>query len=233
MKKWLPLLSLSCLLFIGCEKEPLPKEPIDPSDPWACDFQLGKYTLAQSSVDVNKYKLGQKVIFVDSNKNELKLNVENVSRSSGDLGQSKIFLYNYKIEGDTAVFCYHADFLSVNLSTTDNKIRFNLSLHTKPYYGDPLSGKFSDLIDIFIVDKSDPLKGSGVFSTIINKQNNPDLIDYTKSIPEKALYGKTFKDVMYNQFANTSYYLWYTLQDGIVAFTDHDGKKWRYDRTEN
>lgn len=229
MKKGLHLFVIFSFLFIGCEDDPLPVEAVDR---WACDFQLRKYTLSQSSIDVNKYKLGDKVIFVDSNKNELILNVSSVKKSSDDLGLTKMFVYDYKVKGDTAIFCYNADRLEIKLNTSDNIIRLKLGVYPKPYYDDPLSGKFSDYLHVYLFDQLEPFKSSGVFETIIDKKNNPDILNFTKTISELTIYGKTFKDVMYNEFANAKNYLWYTMSEGIIAFTDHDGKKWRYDRTE-
>jgi hypothetical protein len=210
----------------GCDKEE--KNPdIVIDDHQICDYDLGKYILHPNSILANPYRFGEKISFVDSLLDTMTLSVINVYRPN-NTGNSMLYFYNYHVPGDTVIMCYMADNLYVFLQSDKSHLRFGLNISTQPYYSDPRSGKFSDEINIWVNEKDDPNKSYGVFYDIVHQQNAPENTSRVVNLPVFDLFGKAFNQVKYNEFQNTSKKLWYNDTEGIVAFTDHEGKLWRF-----
>jgi hypothetical protein len=227
-------LFLLSLLFLaictGCDKDDLPV-----ADPTvvvkACDFDLGAYTLHPTTVEASLYKKGQKITFVDSLNNTMVIKVAEVLRST-HFGNSVHFFYNYFVQGDTVRMCYRGDYLTTSLQSSDGKIVFSHSIGTNPLHSDPRSGKYRDVLNIILHERDDPRRGVGVFGDVIHHQNSPAESNGVKKIPSFSVFSKTFTDVRYNEYENSGTNLWYNTTEGIVAFKDHDGTLWRFEKVE-
>lgn len=221
--------SILLLMFLafGCKKECEPEVVIEDH----CDYHLGKYSLHQDSPMANVYQTNQKVIFVDSLGNSLRLNVINVARIN-QANESTLYFYNYEKPGDTVMMCYNPDILLTSLESDDKQIKFIQTIQTFPNYSNPTSGQFSDKIDITINDPINVFTSYQVFTDIVHVQNNTNLDNSTILIPTFIVHNRTFKDVKYNKFENTKNRLWFNKSEGIVAFIDHNKKLWRFERVE-
>ena len=91
--------------------------------------------------------------------------------------------------------------------------------------------KVVDEIEIQITDNG---RLDGVlpyFNTRIDTRESKDgFADKIDTTDELTIYDKTFKSVIFNVFTSTQRHkTYYNKNEGIVAFTEANGRKWRFD----
>lgn len=212
---------LLLVLLCSCDKE-----NIEPSDhEKLCDVELGIFKLSEASLSFVPYILNDIITFVDSAGKNLILQVNFVNRTMD--GQA--VYYDYSSNGrDTVRYCYTFDAKYYRLKAETDNININISVKCNPSFIEPNSGKFSDILDIFVDDALNKNVAHQIYCDVIDFRNNHGFNYGNIVMSEVTFWDKKFNQVKYTDFAAPKYRLWYNNTEGIIAFTDHDGKLWRY-----
>lgn len=90
-----------------------------------------------------------------------------------------------------------------------------------------------DKIEIAISENGDTQMTFPIFSMIVDKRNSQDGFTETlKTMDEITVFGKKFKSVFQNiPLPNTvvTYWVYYNKNEGIVGFSESNGRKWVFD----
>jgi len=223
-----PILSL--LILFSCK----PEEELV-VDKYNVD--IGEFNLLPESSAAMPYFGGKSILFVDSIGNEAEAIV---NESLFGTGMNSGFLLRYDVyeEGDTVKYSYVEENRSFFLEAASLDINMNISLRARPYYSDPESKAVADVINIFcnypepVTDSINNLvlSSSQVFFHIVDQRTWPTPLSTQRYDAELVVLGRTFKDVYQNEIAGPKSKILYNYEFGIISFTDHTGKTWRFEK---
>ena len=225
------IIQLSCrkdmVHFIPPETEEPEMNPTDTSK--KITIELDGYKLLQSSLDTMPYNGKQRVLFVDSVRNTLILNI---SEQDKIMGNPIRYKYNVFEQGDTVAYKYGAEFKRFEIYNENEEIYFDHTLKTHINPVDTTEVYVADALTIFYkVPDSPSYYAAGIFFHFTAQRTHPDIINSaTTVIPEMVFIGKTFQDVWHRDVPDPTLKLYYNYEVGIVAFRDESGRLWRFDR---
>ena len=224
MKHNLLLFSLAFGLWMiaSCKKEntdiPDPTENEDSID-------IGAYALLESSRNAVPYKGKSSVTFVDSAGNEL---IFPITVFANKTLEGCLYKYDVHQQGDTVKYCYKTEYDSYGLVNNANNLYFQIMLEAKPFYSDPESRKVADVLHVSIRDATETGKYHQVYYQTIALRSFPLLYDDNTTFAQLTFWGRDFSNVSKTNFAIPYRLVFYNQEFGIVAFTDHNGKLWRF-----
>lgn len=199
------------------------------SDTHSQVVQLGSFALLPDSRNAIPYYGNQGVRFVDSLGNEMSFQI---SVSSGTSLAGCLVKHDVFEPGDSVQYCYTVNGDVIWLINTESarNINFQLILHPLPYYPDPESGSIADILDIWFYTAAQPPNPDArqVFNMTVNQRTYPQISDANTLIPSIQFNGMLFSSVQKTNFSMPASDLYYNTALGIVAFTDHAGKLWRF-----
>ena len=204
-----------------------------------CDHDLGDYRLKYPAVKAMPYENKTRAIFRDSLGRRDTFAISFVSRRRSRQSHNL-----YPAPGDTLRYCYLTEYYHFILESPSSKLQFKISVAATPrclYEQRPCTD----------ADAKTPLDALRI--SYCNTAQTPDRYHYgifykvlgvpagigNRSYPDIAFWGKTFTDVESTEPgspkrpvpANTSR-LFYTVSDGIVAFSIGEGPLWRLEGME-
>ncbi len=217
------ILLVSCLLIFtsSCKKE----EVIIEEEEETNNIDVGEYSLLPESLELLPYLGKERIVFIDSLGN-----TTNFQITEFDLFSSSSTYIKYDIFelGDTVEYDYRAEIKRFSLTNDSLSMTFNMSLSSKPYYNDPESQAVADVLTIFCTTLNDPFSGFSVFYDLTNQRTYPS--PFTNiSIDELELFGRTFQDVIVTDYTEPKSLIQFNYEFGIISFTDHEGKTWRFE----
>lgn len=223
-------LRLSIVLFVftlflaspGCKQDDDALTPDD--EPLTID--IGSYSLLPGSIEQIPYLGQSEIIFLDSTGAEaiFKIDEQGLFQSDG----AKYFRYDVEEPGDTVHYLFNTEIKSLNLECGPLDMKFRLSLTARPYYPDPESQTVADILEINLQLPAGNGAAARVFYHEVDTRSYPDSFN-NEPIPEIELLGRTFNEVIWNNYFNPTSEVYFNFEYGIVSFTDHDGKQWRFE----
>ncbi len=202
-----------------------------------CNFEtevdLGEFSLLQKSRQSIPYIGNQIVYFKDELQNEIYFvfSEENIGYASivhyGNLAEyecnDSVILQHQSATGDAFIY-----------NLTEPQHLLNMTLHLR-LDSNTQSLEFNDLLSGDFLTLSSGTEDDNhrytLVQTLVDRRNLSDEIvsSYPTPIENVTLGGKHFSYVYTNE-TNSAYY---NYEQGIIAFTDNEGKFWVYDRSEN
>lgn len=220
---YLPILLFATLLF-SCKKEDEGSEnPPPPENKDSID--IGSFKLLETSRDKIPYNGKSSVTFVDSAGNELVFPIDDFTKKTA---KGCYWKYNVNEPGDTIRYCYSAEYDNFWLKNEANNLYLQVLLEASPYYADPESGKVADVLQVFMRDELEAAKSYQVFYQTIDQRTYPESYDNNTTYPQITFWGREFFNVYKTDYTTPYRLLYYNQEFGIVAFSDHDGKLWRF-----
>lgn len=227
MKRYLYFLGLIFLLLPACAIDD--DIPIDP----CMDEFVGTFDLLPTSEDVFPYldlPLTTNFVFVNEMEEEIQYNMDAIVDINVTGSIPKPCPENDELE---LIYRYESGFKAVNLLCEDNPLVLRMSLQTRLDFQDPTSEKVSDIFSIFARDSDvDIFTAFQVYYMVVDPRNSDGPTfgpDYFETI---TIGNKTFTDIYKTNFSDPFLTLYYSFEEGIVAFTDLDDVQWVLDRIE-
>ena len=220
------VLSILIALTTSCEKD---------DDPIICNYEtevdLGQFSLLPESRQSIPYSGNQRIYFKDELQNEIYFDF-----SEENEGYHSPVHYGTTVEyecNDSAVLQHlsaEGDAYWYNLTEPQHLLNMtlHLQLNSNTQTQDYLeSGDFL----LFLSGTEDYNEQFRLIDILVNRRDLSDEIvsKYPTSLNSVYLGGKKYNNVYTNE-TNSAYY---NFEQGIIAFTDNDGKFWIYDRIEN
>ena len=198
---------------------------IDAIDKYNVD--IGSFTLLSESLEMLPYldKIG--VVFMDSLANELVLTIQ---ESQVILTNGTLFHYDVYEPGDTVRYGYRSQYKSFHLRNDSLDLSFTISLAARPYYSDPTSSYVADVTSILRNVSGVPYSLVQVFYHVLNQRTWPEVFLSAENIGFLAIFNKNFDDVLLTEYFGSKPMVYFNYDVGIVSFTDHTDKQWRFDR---
>lgn len=189
-------------------------------------IDIGDYSLLPESIEQIPYLGFSEIVFVDSAGSEAVFSIteQPLFQSSG----SKYFKYDVNEPGDTVHYSFRTEIKTLQMDCVDLNMKLRLSLSAKPYYTDPESEAVADIMEIFLQNPSIPGSSSQVFRHEINTRSYPETFN-NEAIPEIEFLGRSFQDVIWNNYFMPLSQVYFNFNHGMVSFTDHDNKVWRFE----
>lgn len=190
-------------------------------------IDIGSYHLQPESIEQIPYLGKSEIVFVDTIGTEVVFNIEeeDLFESIG----SKYYTYDVFEEGDTVVYEFNTEVKRFKLESTALDMQFSLSLRATPYYLNPESEAVADIMEILLPTPNSPsFYEQQVFRHEVNTRSYPNSFN-NEPIPEIELLGRTFTEVIWNDYANPISQVYFNFEYGIVSFTDYNGKQWRFE----
>jgi hypothetical protein len=204
-----------------------------------CDQDLGDYRLKYPAVKAMPYENKTRAVFRDSLGRRDTFAISFVSRRSSRQSHNL-----YPAPGDTLRYCYLTEYYHCMLESPTSKLQFKISVAATPR----CLYEQRACID---ADAKTPLDALRI--SYCNTAQTPDRYHYgifykvlgaptgsgNRSYPNLTLWGKTFSAVESTESgtakrpaANDASTLFYTVSDGIVAFSIGKGPLWRLEGLE-
>ncbi|MBK8885294.1 MAG: hypothetical protein IPN46_01610 [Saprospiraceae bacterium] len=217
------------LLFLGScisDSDETPQEV-------ACTYDLGNQTLLPTSVTAFPYQNIKTVTFVDSFGVHKIFDVT-TEKTSAKLRHSIILIdttiNSIYYKNSEIVNCMFSQ--SVNYTLKENG--GNLILFASVYNDFDTAKPEKTVVDeaeISLTDNGLVASLFPYFNMRIDKRASTDnFTDKIESFGELAIFDKTFKNVFKNVFTTTQRHkVLYNQTEGIVSFTEANGRKWRFE----
>jgi len=245
MRNYSLILVFAYLFFmISCTKDKdnviipeVPPTDIDSTDTTATidtvtftKVDLGTFYLNQTSLYCLPYYGKKAVTFINESGEKVKFSID---ENDLDIAKNLIYKFNVKTTGDTVLYEYRRQTKSFNIINDSLDTYFFLSLGVQVYINDPESKFISDQLNIYSRDSEKDKNIYWLFNKTINQRTAPDYYDYNIKYPEITFLGRTFTKVEKSEISNQIRPpVYYNYTEGIVAFTDHENKLWRFDSME-
>jgi hypothetical protein len=220
---YLSLLLLFAFLFACKKEDPNPDNPQPPENKDSVD--IGSFSLLETSRNMVPYKDKSSVTFVDSAGNELVFPIDIFANKTS---HGCYWKYDVHEPGDTVKYCYKSKYDSYRLKNEANNLYLRVHLEAAPYFGDPESGKVADVLNVSMRDAVETNIYRQIFYQTIDQRSHPEPFDDNTIYPQITFWGRDFSNVSKTNFSTPYRLLYYNQEFGIVAFTDHDGKLWRF-----
>lgn len=211
-------LAIATFLFASCKKDSL-------------DTNLGKFDYLATSESAIPYLGKTSAVFVDSLGNEMALKITEIGK---DYTESRIPKGGLTIPENPPVgeYYYSAKRWILNLDNVEQNLHFWMWLTPDIYTFDPTSKLLADRLAVFYTDPDQPTEGGQIFSYLVDRRTYPDGVDEHVAIPSLTIFGREFTNLVESTDLNRVQKMYYNESEGIVAFTDFQGKMWRFERME-
>lgn len=188
---------------------------------------LGLFHLLPESIEQLPYKDKSLVVFADSLNNKVNFNIH----ESDDIStyRSSIHHYNVFEEGDTVIYEYRSETKGILVSNDSLSIKLVIQISANPLYETPDIDVVADILTISYINLNNQNTSTQVFSNVMNPRTWPSYY-YTPPINEIEIHGVTFMNVLYNRQTQNKSNTNFNLENGVLSFTDFQGKLWRFDK---
>ncbi len=196
-----------------------------------CDFDVGSFSLLESSLNYLPYAGKSRAIYVDSTGSQMELLIHT---SPAYTYKGALIKYNVFETGDTIRYCYESESTGCTLLNSGLDISFSLSVSARTSYQMPDMDIVGDFLDIYFhIPGSDPWKSIQVFQRIIAQRTYPGTFQNLQ-FSQLEIFGRTFTDVERTDYAVSGIpsIVYFNRTEGIVSFTDTTGKTWRFEGME-
>jgi len=224
MKSTLFYLFLFSFLFVACDDDDITAPPVD-----LYNVDIGSYELLEESLAAYPYTDKTGVLFVDSLGNEMTLTINDLPVFNSS-SPATLFRYNVYDQGDTVRYEYFPESKSSQLVNESLDLNLRTSLTTQPYYSDPESMTVADVVNVSINEKGNTFRSFVVFTHVFDQRSWPEENTITENIESIEFFGREFMNVWHTPFNDTYSPVHFNYEFGIVYFTDHEGKGWRFDK---
>ena len=211
-------LTIALFVFASCKKE-------------SPDINLGKFDYLATSKSAIPYLEKTAVVFVDSLGNEMTLHI---TEKGSESTESHIPKSGHIIPENAPVgdYFYSANRLFLNLDNDQQNLHFWMWLTPDIYVLDPESKLVADRLAVFYTDPDQPTDGAQIFSYLVDRRSFPSGVDEHEIIAARSFFGREFTNLVENKDQSRIQKMFYNETEGIVAFTDFQGKLWRFERME-
>ena len=238
MKKLTKLFYLLLILGIlqGCSDDDMMREVMEGEEifidqnPFGLEegefIDIGEYHLAHSSIARLPYLDKKQIVFVDSLGSEVVFDID-----EGGLQEGLFALrYRYDVveEGDTVKYLYRFETKGFTIENDVLDMTFRLSLSAEPYFADLESEKVADVLTMFCDDPDPEIFSSGVFNHVTDVRSW-DMAYNNDPVDQMEIMGRTFSDVLSNDYPDPKSKVFFNYEFGILSFTDLEGKRWRFE----
>lgn len=204
-----------------------------------CDHDLGDYRLKYPAVKIMPYENKTRVVFRDSLGRRDTFAITFVSKRSSRHSQDL-----YPTPGDTLCYCYFTEYYHCTLESPSSKIQFKLSvaatprcLHEQRTCTDDAAKAPLDVLRITWCNTAQTPDRH--HHSIFYKVSGAPTASGNRSYPNLTFWGKTFTAVESTEpgsarrpAATDTSRLFYSVSEGIVAFSIEKGPLWRLERMD-
>lgn len=214
-----------CISFSSClDTEDNTQETI-------CTYNYGAPKVSAISSESFPYKNIKNVIFKDSLGITKLFEVTSSTSSSKVVNTMNVFnMFTNKNESVTN--CMDANFITYTLKELGGQLVLKALIYNDFDRSSPKK-EIVDKVEIAISEKGDANVTFPIFNMIVDKRNSQDgFTESLKTMDEVTIYGKKFNSVFQNiPLPNTvvTYWVYYNKNEGIVGFSESNGRKWRFD----
>ena len=210
MNKLIFLFAISIVFLISCKE-----------DTGDCADDLGTFTMLPSSISQVPYGSVSSVVFVDTFGTELHFTITKTEE--------------FTVKGpiiDGPEYCYTTHQLSYLLRDDSLDIDLAVILMATPARFSPTEVYSPDILNITYHDPNPAVVSYGVFNKILNDGGAP--VNFTPNMvfDSIVILGRTFLAVEQTHYTNPHNWLVFNSTEGIVAFEDDFGNRWRFERFE-
>lgn len=228
MKFKISCIVIICLSLFSCLK--LEDEDNDTPEP-ICTFDSGAPKVSTISTESFPYKDIKNIIFKDSF-GITKLFEVTSSNSASKVVNTTNFFNVLTNKNETVTNCMDANVITYTLKELGGQLILKALIYNDFDQASPKKD-IIDKIEIAISEKGDENITFPIFNMIVDKRNSQDgFTELLKTMDEVTIYGKKFNSVFQNiPLPNTivTYWVYYNKNEGIVGFSESNGRKWRFD----
>lgn len=211
-------------LAIGCNDDEAPEDPYN--------IELGDFYLLPESVAQMPYLGKVKAIYVDSLGEEVTMDISETALTSPN-GEASFYKYDVYTTGDSVKYTYGAQEKSFELDFEALDLNYSLTLRTTLSINDPTAREVLDGMTLARKEQGNYYYSFAFYDVIDvrNSQSSP-ILPY--NFGPITFWDKTFDVALANEIlAGLSIREYFNYTDGLLAFEDHDGRVWRFDRFED
>lgn len=211
-------LAIALFLFASCKKDSL-------------NIQLGEFEYLATSESAIPYFGKTVAVFVDSSGVELAMQITEKGSffTETHLPKTDFSIPENPPAGD---YVYSAKRLAFNLDNEQENLHFWMWLTPNIYALESESKLVADQITVFYTDPDQPTEGGQIMSYLVDRRSYPDGADEHETIASQSFHGREFTNLIENKDQSRVQKMYYNEAQGIVAFTDFQGKLWRFERME-
>jgi hypothetical protein len=196
-----------------------------------CTYENGKKEVSSSSIDAFPYTGIKNVIFKDSF-GITKLFEVTFSNSLAEIVNTSTFFDTNLGQNKTVTNCMDANFITYTLKEVGGQLLLKAIIYNDFDKASPKK-EIVDKVEIAISEKGDLNVTFPIFNMTIDKKNSTDgFVEIIRNIDEINIFNKKFQSVFQNiPLPNTvaTYLVYYNKSEGIVCFSESNGRKWRFD----
>jgi hypothetical protein len=208
-----------------------------------CDIWLGSYGLDHASIQIMPFENKSKVIFRDSLG---QLDTFGIDFPKIRWSTRTFPTYSGVSLKDTVMYCYWKQYFDCNLTSAKSQLRFNLYVASNPRCKldycpcvDEVSKKNVDNLYVFYENMDvKPSVKLELFYRAFGTLTKKDFKIQNEIYPEIEIFNRKFKNVETQDFSKAPYggfehlkaRFYYNTTEGIVAYIDSRGKKWRLEK---
>jgi hypothetical protein len=196
-----------------------------------CTYENGKKEVSSSSIDAFPYKGIKNITFKDSF-GITKLFEVTFSNSQAKVVNTSTFFDPNVGQNKTVTNCMDANFITYTLKEVGGQLLLKAIIFNDFDKASPKK-EIVDKVEIAISEKADATVTFPIFNMTIDKKNSTDgFVETLRKMDEIKIFNKEFKSVFQNiPLPNTvaTYLVYYNISEGIVCFSESNGRKWRFD----
>lgn len=194
-------------------------------------IELGNYDLLPESLALFPYLGKTKAQFVDALGMEIVLDISESSEGT-NYSTGTYFRYDVYEVGDTVRLNYAKEGKYMKLRNDSLDFFFNVGLVAEPHHQFLEENFVADRLNIRFNKTGEFSSNSIVFFHTINQRTWPEISSMPDTLATIDLLGREFQTVLHNStFGYTPKSdVYFNYDFGIVYFTDHAGKAWRFDK---
>jgi len=199
-------------------------------EPDRYNVDVGTFALLEESLAMMPYQGETQVVFVDSLEQEI---IFNIAEAPFGSYTGIILDHNVYEPGDTVRYHFSAERKTISLENDSLEVKFELSVAATPYFADLEKGYVADVTRILLYTPMSTFVAVSVFNHIVNQRTWPSASSSTiEHYDTLFVFNMEFHDVLKNSyvFLPPPSIVYFNYDVGIVSFTDHFGKRWRFER---
>lgn len=214
--------TLFALIFPGSCTYDVGVAPVD-----KYNIDIGSFELLDESITQFPYQNKTLAVYRDTVGNEV---LFRVSEALHEPARSTLIRYNVYLPGDTVRYSYDYEYRHAGLYCEELDVRFTVNLKAEPYHPDPTTEYVADVLNVFIYNQGSTTKSTQVFWHVLDQRTWPEVFSATSNIASLNVFDQVFQNVFVTNISNPISKVYFNYDVGIVSFTDHAGKRWRFDR---
>jgi hypothetical protein len=210
-KSWVVLFLICVVSFNSCKKE---EEEVEREE-----INIGNFSLLESSGDSFPYQGKSGMIYVDSANNEV---VGAIVQEYKGLGSQGRMVRDLSEVEKLARYQTEQNTVDIFLPDFNRTVRVKMSVQLDDFNRYPTNIKLADVISIISYRQRESYTIEDNIEIIVNKRSSTRSNDqFNQVISTLDLNGKTFNNV-YSDQNNEMFVAYFTLEQGLVGFTDKE-----------